>query len=56
MITVEDVLRIFPGAKVVDDRKDSVRCEHCGGPIIKARWPHKIVLQCHYCGREYDGQ
>lgn len=51
MITVNNVLRVFPGAIVV--RLDLV-CEHCGDKarIVKAVWPNRERWQCHFCGRE----
>jgi hypothetical protein len=62
MITVDDVLKVFAGAKVVEIRG---RCEHCAGTHIPA-WRRggklvEVVLadgtrrwQCHYCGRVAD--
>jgi hypothetical protein len=61
-VSVDDVLGVFPGAKIVAEDKP-LFCKHCdkdyipewrrGGRIVEARWPDgRVTLQCHYCGRD----
>jgi hypothetical protein len=59
-ITVADVLRVFPGAKVIppsiEDLTKPKECEHCAGnqyaKIVKRTWANgKRDWMCHRCGR-----
>jgi len=63
-LSISDVLRIFPGAKVLSgaDRLAATTCQYCSGNksfppsmrrgrIIEVRWPDGVRLQCSYCGR-----
>jgi hypothetical protein len=69
-ITVEDVLRIFPGAQVIEmpigEPKPSF-CLHCnkesvplwrrGGKIIQRIEPDGArIWTCHYCGHRCDSE
>jgi len=47
-ITVDDVLRVFPGAQVVTD----LPCRHCGGKMIERLERRRHVLACGRCGRK----
>ncbi len=55
-VTVADVLRVFPGARVICrhcDKQKSVPEWRRGGKIIRRVWPDgRIDWGCHYCGRE----
>jgi hypothetical protein len=59
-ITVADVLRVFPGAKVippsVEDLTKPKECKHCAGnqyaKIVKRTYPSDDWhWMCHRCGR-----
>jgi hypothetical protein len=65
-VTVADVLRVFPGAKVIlpttEDLTKPKSCKHCsddhipawrrGGKIVEVRWTDgRVTRQCHFCGR-----
>ena len=58
-ITVDNVLRVFPGAKVIyltDERKTDV-CKRCGAnryaKIVRRTWRNgRSHWMCHRCGRE----
>src|SRR5215510_5662518 len=60
-ITAQDVLDIFPGAKIIITNKPQ-SCDHCskdnipewrrGGKIVLRTWPDgRTEWCCHYCGR-----
>jgi hypothetical protein len=60
-ITVADVLRVLPRAKVilptVEDLTKPKSCEHCGAnkhaKIVRRTWPDgKLDWMCQRCGRE----
>ncbi len=49
-----DVLRIFPGARIVkaaESGQQTLSCVHCGGKMIERLRKHKYVLACPRCGR-----
>ncbi len=61
-LTAADVLRVFPGARVVAENKP-ISCRHCeeksvpgwrkGGKIVRrTRGGGSHVWACHFCGRE----
>lgn len=60
-ITVQDVLDLFPGARIVAENKPQL-CGHCskdnvpewrrGGNIVPRTWPDgRAEWCCHFCGR-----
>jgi len=69
-VTVADVLRVFPGARVVEQPIDEAKpssCSHCNGERVPLwRKAGKIVQRtepdgtpywaCHYCGRRTNNK
>ena len=51
-ITAADVLRIFPGARIVrSPNQQTLRCVHCGGMMTERIERHRHVFSCKRCGR-----
>lgn len=56
-ITTVDVLRVFPGAKVIEIRthepkRQPLRCRYCGGQMSERLKRRRHVLACRHCGRK----
>ena len=56
-ITTDDVLRVFPGAKVVEIRTHETKlqplpCRYCGGQMSERLKQRRNVLTCGRCGRK----
>jgi len=66
-ITVDDIMRVWPGAKIVSPEPMPERvCEDCskssvprgrrGGKVIRIiEADGRPALMCHYCGRRVEG-
>lgn len=69
-IIVTDIMRIFPGARIIEEPTDEPKpsiCPHCdkestpcwrrGGKIIQRVEPNGTrIWACHYCGRRAKAQ
>jgi hypothetical protein len=47
-ITAADVLRVFPGSRIVS----FLPCHKCGGKLIERLERRRHVLRCARCGRK----
>lgn len=50
-VTVADVLRIFPGARIYSSDQQTLPCVHCGGRMTERLERRRHILACGRCGR-----